>query len=361
MTVTSYPGVYIEELESLALSVSSNATAVPVFAISDTDTFFPTTTRISSWMDYLIYVGVPVFDDLVNVRDACIRTYFDNGGGYCYLVPVGDLLAELPKLDDATLVVAAGQVIPGTVLTLCGEGNKLFAILDGPVYDILDHTWTSTSSATAYAALYYPWLTASWAVTADSAAEPIPIPPSAAVAGLYCVNDRTRGVWKAPANIALKGGVSPLFNISDELQGDYTSGDLTTLNMIRRFNNGSPLVWGARTSLDTDEWRYISVRRLFNSAERDIQHTMQSVMFEPNSQPTWERVRSAITNYLYSLWKQGGLSGAKPEEAFFVQIGKDITMTEEDINAGKMIVQVGMAAVRPAEFIILQFTQDVTQ
>jgi hypothetical protein len=351
---TNYPGVYIEELESMALSVSSNATAVPVFAF-DGGTTAKAHVRINSWLDYVNRSGAAPFDP-ANVLDVSVRTYFENGGGYCYLVPTALLTTEVPKLDDATLLVAAGENIQNAVNTLCKEGNNLFALLDGPQdeADMESTTWEDSFNLTAYAAIYYPWLTASWAK--------VDIPPSAAVAGAYCLNDRSRGVWKAPANMALQGGVLPKYKVTDDFQGLHTQED-KALNMVRQFNNGSPLIWGARTSTDKDdaEWRYVPVRRLFNSAEKDIKDTMQSMMYEPNSQPTWERVRSAINNYLYGLWKQGALAGAKPEEAYFVHIGWGVTMTQDDINGGKMIVKVGMAAVRPAEFIILQFTQDVAQ
>lgn len=386
--VTSCPGVYIEELESMVMSIAGSATAVPVFAISKDDTLFTHPTRISSWLDYMSHLGSKEFDNK-SIRDISIRTYFENGGGYCYLVPLGQLMAEVPKLDDATLLVAAGQNIQPAVANLCGEGKNLFAILDGPRSEIgmfksdsvtvdahrsaaeptmvnwaesyaeteiaePENSWKDEYDKTAYAAIYYPWLTAPWAD------EKTPIPPSATVAGAYCRNDRSRGVWKAPANMTTQGGVLPLFKVTDDLQGKHTKGG-KALNMIRQFNNGSPVIWGARTCEDTDSWRYVPVRRLFNSAEKDIKSAMQQMMYEPNSQPTWERVRSAIGNYLYGLWKQGALAGAKPEDAYFVQIGLGVTLTQEDINQGKMIVKVGMAAVRPAEFIILQFTQDVVQ
>lgn len=350
MSDISYPGVYIEELASTVLSVSGNATAVPVFAHNDAG--FVPVTRINSWLDYVTQRGSQGVSP-ANLLDVSIRTYFDNGGGYCYLVSTTDLVAKVPELDDATLLVAAGQDINLAVDALCDGGKQLFAVLDGPenAPESFDSTWAADYTDTAYAAIYYPWLKASWTDLA--------VPPSAAVAGAYCLNDRSRGVWKAPANMALQGGVLPEYKVTDEFQGQYTELD-PALNMIRQFNNGSPLIWGARTCKGTDdEWRYVPVRRLFNSAEKDIKYTMHSVMYEPNNQPTWERVRSAINNYLYGLWRQGGLAGTKPEEAYRVWIGLGETMTQDDINDGKMIVKVGMAAVRPAEFIILQFTQDV--
>lgn len=368
MTVTTtYPGIYVEELRSMAISISGNATSVPVFVINNKDKVFSKTTRISSWLDYITRLGVDGFDPK-STRDVSIRAYFENGGGYCYLINQASLLEEVPKLDDITLLVEAGEKITN-ISQLCGEGKNIFAILDGPSTDLSvqlkspvqdSNAKTKLSAAdinlptSIYAAAYYPWLSADWADT--------PIPPSAAVAGAYCFNDRTRGVWKAPANIVLKGGLLPIFKVTDELQGQYTK-ENTSINMIRQFNNNNPIIWGARTLtvINDDSWRYVSVRRLFNSVENDIKRVMQFVMYEPNNQPTWERVRSAIENYLYSLWTQGAFLGSKPEDAYFVQIGQGITMSEANIMAGEMIVKIGLAAVRPAEFIILQFTQDIAQ
>ncbi|MFA0182987.1 phage tail sheath family protein (plasmid) [Vibrio cyclitrophicus] len=375
----SYPGVYIEELDGLSFSVSNTATAVPAFVADDIDTIFGNTNgdvlTIYSWLDYqnkAAYIPPEQTEEDAEVtlltnttedgtepqatgiearRDACMRIYFENGGGRCYLVKKSALVQQIPLLQDVTLLVASGHAIQSEVATLCQDGKNLFAILDGPEVEVIDESWKVDYDTTAYAAVYYPWLKAKWST--------FNLPPSAAIAGAYCANDGARGVWKAPANMTLRGGLLPIFKISDEIQGQYNSDK--ALNMIREFDVGSAVIWGARTTQDDDSWRYVPVRRLFNSAEKDIQNAMQSAMFEPNSQPTWEEVRSSINSYLYGLWKQGALSGATPEQAFFVSIGKDITMTEGDINQGKMIVKVGMAAVRPAEFIILQFTQDVNQ
>lgn len=348
--ITTYPGIYIEELPSSSMSISNSATAVPVFAIQDSDTLIKSVVRISSWLSYMETTGGSFNSD--SLRDLSIRAYFENGGGYCYLIPVSQIEKEISKLDDVTLLVAAGQNIRSVVNSLISTGKNIFAILDGPKdieeedEDVMDNYDEHANSA-----IYYPWLKAKWAE--------VEIPPSAAVAGLYCLNDNTRGVWKAPANISLQGGLTPAKKVTDELQGDYTK--QKALNMIRQFGNNSPVVWGARTCKDDAEWRYIPVRRLFNCVEKDIKDAMKIAMFEPNSQPTWERVRAAVNNYLHALWSQGALTGASPEEAYFVKIGEGVTMTEDDVKKGKMIVAIGIAAVRPAEFIILQFSQDVTK
>ncbi|TDB53490.1 phage tail sheath family protein [Photorhabdus luminescens] len=352
-TIPTYPGVYIEEDASLALSVSSGATAVPVFAVANDNAFLPTDVpvRINSWLDYLALKGEQF--DPKNIVDISLRAYFINGGGYGYLIRTQDLEKQVPVLDDVTLLVAAGETINNAVSTLCQPGKGLFAIFDGPTTALKsDGTSRDNYDQNPFAAVYYPWLTADWAT--DTL-----IPPSASIAGIYCSVDRSRGVWKAPANVVLQGGMKPIFKVTDDLQGIYNTGK--AINIIREFPNTGATVWGARTLEDSDNWRYIPVRRLFNSAERDIKNAMSFAVFEPNNQPTWKAVQRAIDNYLYALWQQGGLMGNKAELAYFVQIGKGITMTDDDIKQGKMIVKVGLAAVRPAEFIILQFTQDIAQ
>ncbi len=348
----SFPGVYVEELAGLPLSIATGATAVP--AIATSEAAFTDATRLNSWLEFIAKVGT---FDKTNVLHVAVRTYFENGGGYCYVIPTTALVEQVPLYDDITLLVAAGEDIDAAVATLCIDGASLFAIKDGPK-DAPGSISVEEYVANPHVAVYYPWLVANWAMTlADDESTFVDIPPSAAVAGAYCATDRDRGVWKAPANVVLQGGVKPKYKISDALQGEFNSGK--ALNMIREFEATGPMIWGARTLDDTDAWRYVPVRRLFNSAEKDMKRTMQSMVFEPNSQPTWERVRGAIDNYLRRLWRQGALQGNSEKEAYFVQIGLGVTMDQDDISLGKMIATVGMAAVRPAEFIILKFTQDM--
>ncbi|MFM0742031.1 phage tail sheath C-terminal domain-containing protein [Paraburkholderia xenovorans] len=370
MTVTTtYPGVYVEEDSSISLSIFRSPTAVPVFVLGDNDPLvegigYPKQMlRIDSWMDYLSKLKIHIsqtyslkFDDSENgLRDTVIRAYFESGGGYCYVVTVDYGSKSIPLLDDITLVVAAGQNIVHSgwtdVTQFCQPGSGRFVILDGPKTEI-DSSYTPDWLSASYAAVYYPWLTVDW--TANH------IPPSVVAAGIYCSVDRARGVWKAPANVYLPSNYQVLYRTSDDLQGQFNQGS-SPINMIRVFGSDPPIVWGARTSQDSDDWRYISVRRLFDSAERDIKTSLQAMVFEPNSQPTWEKVRTAITNYLRGLWSAGALVGTTEKDAFFVDIDEGVTMTSDDIAQGKMIVNVGMAAVRPAEFIIVQFTQDVGQ
>jgi uncharacterized protein len=192
----------------------------------------------------------------------------------------------------------------------------------------------------------------------------VTLPPSGAIAGIYCSVDRDRGVWKAPANISLSNVIAPAINISEAEQGlmnvDATSGK--SINAIRSFTGKGTLVWGARTLAGNDnEWRYVNVRRLFNFAEESIKKATEFSVFEPNDRNTWTRVRTTISNFLTNLWRDGALVGATPEQAFFVSVGLGETMTAQDILEGKMIVSVGLAASRPAEFIILNFSHKLQE
>lgn len=184
------------------------------------------------------------------------------------------------------------------------------------------------------------------------------LPSQGAVAGIYCKNDRERGVWKSPANIAVQGIEKPLVEVSNEEQDrlnvDATSGK--SINVIRTFTGKGSLVWGART-LDgnSNEWRYISVRRFFNYAEESIKKAMNDFVFEPNNARTWVKIKAMVVSFLAEQWKAGALVGNKMDEAFFVRVGEDTT-TETEILQGKINIQIGMAVARPAEFIILEFS-----
>jgi uncharacterized protein len=186
----------------------------------------------------------------------------------------------------------------------------------------------------------------------------VPMAPSSTMAGIYSRVDATRGVWKAPANVNVMNVVKPLINYNDQDQENMNV-DATTgksINAIRAFTGKGTLVWGARTMAGNDnEWRYVNVRRFFNMVEESVKKASSQFVFEPNDANTWVKVRAMIENYLTVLWRQGALAGAKPEHAFFVKVGLGQTMTADDILNGKMIVEIGMAAVRPAEFIILRF------
>ncbi len=188
--------------------------------------------------------------------------------------------------------------------------------------------------------------------------------PSAAMAGIYARVDFERGVWKAPANVSLRLVKDPTEMVTN-MQQENLNVDATTgksINVIRKFAGKGVIVWGARTLAGNDnEWRYVPVRRLFIFVEESVKKATEFVVFEPNDANTWLRTKAMIENFLTGLWRDGALAGAKPEQAFYVKVGLGQTMTALDILEGRMNIEIGMAAVRPAEFIILKFSHKLQE
>ncbi|MES2626864.1 MAG: phage tail sheath C-terminal domain-containing protein [Pseudomonadota bacterium] len=185
----------------------------------------------------------------------------------------------------------------------------------------------------------------------------VTLPPSGAIAGVYAQVDTNRGVWKAPANVSVALVEKPALMVDEKFGGDLNV-DLSgkSVNTIRAFAGRGIRVWGARTLAGNDnEWRYVSVRRFCNFIEGSVTNAIEPFVFEPNDANTWIRVRGMIENFLFQQWQQGALMGNKPEEAFYVRVGLNQTMTANDVLEGRMIVEIGLAVVRPAEFIVLRF------
>jgi phage tail sheath protein FI len=192
----------------------------------------------------------------------------------------------------------------------------------------------------------------------------VELPPSPAIAAVYAVVDSERGVWKAPANVSLNAVIGPVEKITADEQAklniDATSGK--SINAIRSFVGKGTVVWGARTLAGNDnEWRYISVRRLFSMIEDSATKATFFAVFEPNEAGTWLKVKSMIESFLYGLWQQGALAGSTAKSSYFVNVGLGSTMTTQDILEGRMIVDIGLAAVRPADFIILKFSHQLQE
>jgi uncharacterized protein len=187
------------------------------------------------------------------------------------------------------------------------------------------------------------------------------LPPSGAIAGIYGRIDATQGVFKAPANTSINSVIAPAVNLSDLDQEDLNMPlEGKAVNAIRAFPGRGTIVWGART-LDgnSNDWRYINVRRTLIMFEQSIKIAMQPYVFAPNTATTWVTVQSMIENFLTNQWKAGALAGAKASDAFSVSVGLNVTMTADDINNGLLKVLILVAPVRPAEFIELTFKQQM--
>ncbi|WP_415328001.1 phage tail sheath family protein [Chryseobacterium sp. MMS23-Vi53] len=350
-----------------------------------------------------------------------MQMYFANGGGPCYIVSAGNAagypasvvkadlekgLNTLEKEDEPTLIVfpdAEGLTsqdeaydLYGLALDHAGLMKDRFVIMDvvrdgltavADFRDKLDNVENLKYGAAYYPKLetvltysYDPKIVVENSKTLESLkisdselynlakaaieSNKVVIAPSSAMAGVYAKVDSTSGVFKAPANVGLNYVVAPTEKISHEdqegLNVDASYGK--SINAIRTFTGKGTLVWGART-LDgnSNEWRYVSVRRFFNMVEESVKKATERFVFEPNTANTWVRVQTMIENFLNQQWQDGALAGSKPEEAYYVSVGLNKTMSAQDILEGRMIVEVGMAAVRPAEFIVLRFSHKLQE
>ena len=201
-------------------------------------------------------------------------------------------------------------------------------------------------------------------IKANLTKERVILPPSGTIAGIYAKTDRERGVWKAPANASLTGVLAPIYKIAAQEQEalNVDPGSGKSINAIRTFHGKGTLVWGARTLAGNDnEWRYVPVRRLFITIESAVKKAAAFAVFESNDIITWLKVRSMIESYLTGLWEQGAMAGTTEQEAFYVEVGLGTSMTEQDVLEGRMIVEIGIAAARPAEFIVLRFTHQLQE
>ncbi len=292
-------------------------------------------------LDYTIPAGDNVIDDVANG----FRTLIGNNSllyGAAYY-PYLETSLRFNYDEEALTITGSlggGPVVANTVLrifdpTPAEEALSLYHLANGLYHEIKD----------------------------SIAAMSIVLPASSAVAGVYAKVDSERGVWKAPANVSLSGVRRPMVAVNNNSQDNlnvHTTGK--SVNAIRTFTGKGVLVWGARTLAGNDnEWRYVNVRRFFNMVEESVKKASEPFVFEPNDANTWVKVRAMIENFLILQWRAGALAGAKPEHAFNVQVGLGQTMTPQDILEGRMIVEIGMAVVRPAEFIILRFSHKMQE
>ena len=255
---------------------------------------------------------------------------------------------------NVSILAIPGITIPdvqAALIGFCENKKSCFAILDVPMElkktnDVANFRDMYDST---YAAMYHPWLEMYDAGAKRSAY----FPPSGAVAGIYARTDIERGVHKAPANEVVRGctGLSCSYN-----EGEQDILNPIGVNLIRAFTGRGIRVWGARTISSNGLWKYLNVRRLFIYVEESIKANTNWVVFEPNSTTLWNRVTRTIETFLATCWRDGALAGSSPSEAFFVECGPT-TMTQDDIDNGRLICQIGIAPVKPAEFVIFRITQ----
>jgi len=269
-------------------------------------------------------------------------------------------LFALQNVEEISIVAVPGRTtvpIQNALITHCELMRYRFAVLDGPQPDndlIADVRAQRQQFDTRYAALYHPWLVIPQPFPAPNAPSDFNIPPSGQVVGVYARTDIERGVHKAPANEVVRG-ISGLHRSLSKSEQDILNPYPVNINVIRDFRktNRGIRIWGGRVITSDSDWKYVNVRRLLIFIEASIDRGLQWVVFEPNAEPLWARVRRTISNFLRVVWRNGALEGAKVEEAFFVRCDRT-TMTQAEIDNGQLIVLVGVAPVKPAEFVIIR-------
>jgi uncharacterized protein len=289
--------------------------------------------------------------------------FFNNGGTRCWVTRVSDeltpdnvenALTGFEAIDEIAIVAVPGApdaAIQGKVLDHCQNMGDRFAILDGQrTATLTPAAIRGTVRASDYAALYFPWLQVYDPVTKANDS----VPPSGHLAGIYARVDGERGVHKAPANEVIRGALGVEQRLS---KADQDGLNPDGINVIRQFN-GNVTVWGART-LGGDangEWKYINVRRLFLFLRESIDQGTQWVVFEPNTPALWARITRNVTAFLTNVWQAGALFGDTPEQAYYVKCDAE-TNPPEVRDLGQVVTEVGVAVVKPAEFVIFRISQ----
>ena len=397
---TSYlsPGVYVEEVDRGSKPIEAVGTNTVGFLGESSKGPVNEAVLITNWSQF-----VKTFGDFAQCSPYlahAVYGFFNNGGSRCFVVNVGgggdeqeltpavvgpgdkkdgkeEKKASAPKgpvdkdalyigrdggpgrrsgikcfeeVDEIAIIAAPGQTSPAVqdaLLTHCETRKDRFAILDSPetISGGIDRLPKPRDSK--YGAYYFPWIQCY-----DPEKGNVYVPPSGHIAGVYSRTDSERGVHKAPANEMIRGALGLKYNVS---KGEQDLLNPKGINAIRHMN-GAVRIWGARTLSSDPSWRYINVRRLFIMVESSIERATQWVVFEPNDHRLWKRVTRTISSFLTLLWRNGALMGTSPEQAFYVKCDEE-TNPAEVVDAGQLVVEVGLAPVKPAEFVIFRIGQ----
>jgi phage tail sheath protein FI len=256
--------------------------------------------------------------------------------------------------DHEVITLEGVQVVQQAMIDHCEKMQDRMAILDPPprlnAQEVLQWRNEVAGYSSKYATLYWPWVR-----SLDPGTGEIDfVPPSGAVAGLWSRTDEARGVHKAPANDTLNGVIDVQANVT---RYEHDALNPAGINVIRSFPGRGVRVWGARTLAGSDsEWRYVNVRRLFNYIESSILDGTQWVVFEPNDRDLWQRIVRTVRAFLMRLWRDGALFGATPDDAFYVKCDEE-TNPPDVIDAGQVVIEIGVAPVKPAEFVVFKIAQ----
>lgn len=392
----TWPGVYVEEVASGLRPITpvGTSTLAVVGAAPKADAHVNEAFPVNNWSQFLREF-VPTSGTIASTPlSHAVFGFFLNGGSRCYVVNVGPNqpitgagrdragLQVLEQLDNINIVAAPGftdQASCEALIAHCELLRDRVAIIDPPqqVTDIDDLTkvmvppkptsgggagsggGTASGAAaegnlrprvTSYATFYFPWVRVADPLSGNL----VYVPPSGHMAGVWARTDTTRGVHKAPANEVVRGALDLSYAVTNAEQGELNAAGV---NCIRFFDRDGILVWGARTlDEESSEWRYLNLRRLFIMIEQSILRSTRWLVFEPNERSTWKNVIRDCSAFLTHLWRDGALVGRTPQEAFFVQCDEE-TNPQESIDLGMLVTVIGVAAVKPAEFIVFRLHQ----
>lgn len=386
------PGIYVEEVSTgtkpIGMVGTSTAAFIGVGPVKES--CVNQAVACNNWAEFC---KIFVRDNSKSTDlSHAVYSFFNNGGSRCYVVNIGangtvagdarnrSGLCALETIDEIAIVAVPGYcdvVSHEALLAHCEKLEDRVAILDSPSeVDNIDalkelnaipekagdtegakksdskaaQGFRPRNSDGGYGAFYFPWIRSRDALQPNAI---VSIPPSGAVAGIYARSDATRGVHKAPANELVRGALGLTYSVSRAEQGELNR---KGVNVIRAFPDGIR-VWGARTlANEASEWRYVPVRRTCNMIKESIQEGTRWTVFEPNDMMTWKSVERDIRAFLMRVWRDGALLGETPEQAFFVKCDAE-TNPPEVRDAGQLIAEIGIAPVKPAEFIIFRIGQ----
>jgi hypothetical protein len=399
LTALKTPGVYVQEIPAGPRPIQAVGTSTAVF-IGDAplaNAMVGQARAVNNWSEFVARF-MPPQNRKSTVLSNAVYGFFENGGSRCFIVNTGkggdvdDALAAAAVEDEIAIVAAPGHTDPAShaaIQSHCERLEDRVGILDTPeeVDDIELLTQVETAEAgggggggtaspsargrrgsrtkdegpkkggmlpaqslRGFTSVYFPWLTVMDPIE-DTL---VNVPPSGHMAGIWARTDANRGVHKAPANEIVNGALNLSYRLGREEQGVLND---VGVNCIRLFAHAGICVWGARTRADpASEWRYLNVRRLFNMIEESIVEGTSWIVFEPNDRTLWKSIRRDIGAFLTRVWRDGALFGATPDEAFFVKCDEE-TNPPEVIDAGQVVAVVGIAPVKPAEFVVFQVMQ----
>lgn len=383
------PGVYVKEVSTGPRPIGAVGTSTAAFVgvSPDARAHVNEPVACNNWAQFLKEFGSG--EGKATDLARAVFGFFMEGGGRCYVLNLGDAkaslagnpeqrtgLAAFEAIDDIAIVAAPGRTTTADysdIISHCERMEDRFGILDAPdVQDVGQLTAIGTESATSeeeakpkpknrgvrpndspYCALYYPKIIIKEPDPFGNG-ENVAVPPSGHIAGIYARTDRSRGVHKAPANEGFRTALGLSYRVARFEQGELNK---KGVNCLRYFSSGGIRVWGARTlAAEASEWRYINVRRLFNMVKESIAEGTNWTVFEPNDEILWGTVIRDVSAFLTTLWRDGALFGATPAEAFFVKCDAENNPAESR-DQGQLIVDVGIAPVKPAEFVTFRIGQ----